>query len=93
MATMQAGMWIGIAAGALLDGGMRSAVGLDADAQADDADAGAEDTDMQQDADGDARRNARKVGVYRGVCASLHQLTNFLLLHIVIDRMSVCTTG
>ena len=85
-------MWIGIAAGALLDGGMHGAVGLDADIDADDADAGAEDTDMQPDADEDARRNATAVGVYRGVGASLHQLTHFLLLHIAIDPVSVCTT-
>jgi hypothetical protein len=70
-------MWIGIAAGALLDGGMHGAVGLDAEAKADDANAGAEDADMQQDADGDAWRNATEVGVYRGVSASLHQVHAF----------------
>ena len=84
-------MWIGIATGALLDGGMHGAAGTVADDG--DADAGAEDADMQPDAADDARRNATEVGMHRGVCAPLQQVTNCLLLHIVIDPVSVCTIG
>jgi hypothetical protein len=90
---LQAGMWIGIAAGALLDGGMHGAVGLDADAKADDADAELDDTDMPPDADGDGRRKATEVGVSRGVRAIFYQVRKFVLLHTVIDPVSVCTTG
>jgi hypothetical protein len=89
---LQAGMWIGIAAGALLDGGVHGAAGTVADDG--DADAGAEDEDMQPDADEDARRNATEVSVYpKSLCITQSAHETSCLLHIVIDRVSVCTTG
>ena len=64
---LQAGMWIGIAAGALLDGGMHVAADLAANANAEDRDAQAEPMDVQPDADGVAQRTATQVGGYPGV--------------------------
>ena len=55
-------MWIGIAAGALLDGGMHGAAGRAAGDG--DAGAGAEDADMTPGADEDERRATRQVGGY-----------------------------